>query len=63
MYHIGHFAGKVTSQRAYLIYSRPIPGHLYKDTVTILENFTISQQYIGVAFESSSIYPLDGILA
>ena len=39
-----------------------ILGDLYNDTVTIAPGITISQQSIGVAFNSSGIYPRDGIL-
>jgi len=53
---------KFTSQEPILIYSRPIPGPIYNDTVTISNGITISQQYIGVASNSSGISPLDGIL-
>jgi hypothetical protein len=44
------------------MYSRPIPGLIYNDTVTISEGIAISQQYIGVASNSSGFSPLDGIL-
>ena len=49
------------SQGSYLLYSRSIPGIEYEDTVTVAPGVAI-QQSIGVASNSSGIYPFDGIL-
>ena len=49
------------SQESYLLYLDPIPGPEYEDTVTITTGVDIRQS-IGVASNSSGIYPFDGIL-
>ena len=49
------------SQESYLLYLHPIPGTEYEDTVTIAPGVDI-QQSIGVASNSSGIYPLDGVM-
>jgi hypothetical protein len=39
-----------------------LPGFLYNDTVTFAPGLAVSQQPIGVAVNSSGIFPFDGIL-
>jgi hypothetical protein len=45
-----------------MIYLHPIPGAEYIDAVTIAPGATIAHQSIGVASNSTGIYPYDGIL-
>ena len=63
MYHMVLLLSMVSepSQESYLLYLHPIPGTEYEDTVTIAPGVDIRQS-IGVASNSSGIYPLDGVL-
>ena len=45
-----------------MIYLHSVSGTEYIDTVTIAPGATIPHQSIGVASNSTDVYPLDGIL-
>jgi hypothetical protein len=49
------------SQVSYLLYLHLIPGTEYEDTMTIAPGVN-TRQSIGVALNSTGIFPLDGVL-